>query len=149
MNQHTPRLPVEFAFAHPILARHPYETTAPLVFPGYRTLARPQATSALPPGCVSRLHAQSDERAAPAVRSSLIVLTNFVRMSTQYLTAIAAVLRKRLARISAGSDEAEELVLFVCDEIIAAFGRGELMALSHLQENAAAQDRETAQSTTP
>lgn len=70
-------------------------------------------------------------------------------MSTQYLTAIAAVLRKRLARISAGSDEAEELVLFVCDEIIAAFGRGELMALSHLQENAAAQDRETAQSTTP
>lgn len=57
-------------------------------------------------------------------------------MSTLYLTAVARSLEQRLARIQNGSDEADELVAFVCDEILAAFHRGELMALAHLRENA-------------
>ena len=57
-------------------------------------------------------------------------------MSTLYLTAVASALEQRLARIQNGSDETDELVAFVCDEILAAFHRGELMALAHLRENA-------------
>lgn len=67
-------------------------------------------------------------------------------MSTLYLSAVASALEQRLARIQAGSDEADELVTFVCDEILAAFHRGELMALAHLRENATPE--EAAPSTT-
>lgn len=67
-------------------------------------------------------------------------------MSTLYLEAVATALEQRLARITTGSDEADELVTFVCDEIMAAFHRGELVALSHLRENATSE--EIAQSTT-
>lgn len=57
-------------------------------------------------------------------------------MSTLYLATVAQTLAQRLARIQNGSDEADELVTFVCDEIMAAFHRGELTALAHLNENA-------------